>query len=60
MTKKFCTACQQDRPIEGGTYKKTKVVRWVCARCFEKNNLSRYASKGKSNERGAKHDQKIV
>ena len=47
MTKKFCTACQQDRPVESGIFKKTKVVRWVCERCSKKNNFSRYATKEK-------------
>lgn len=55
--KKFCTACQQDRPVEGGTYKKTKVVRWVCERCNLKNNLSRYASKEKQRDPKTKYDR---
>ena len=46
MTKRFCTACQLDKPLIGGVIKKTnKTVRWVCAQCVKRMSQSPYARK---------------
>jgi len=48
--KRFCTACQCDKPLEGGYLKTTnKVVRWVCKSCHTRMSESPYARK-KTNE----------
>jgi hypothetical protein len=52
--KKYCTACQGMRSIEGGqTYKRKTTTRWVCNACVNRKNESIYASKA-TRERWAK------
>jgi len=43
--KRFCTACQADKPVEGGHLKTNKIVRWVCKACHTRMSLSPYARK---------------
>lgn len=43
--KRFCTACQSDKPVEGGHLKTGKIVRWVCKACHTRMSESPYARK---------------
>jgi hypothetical protein len=43
--KRFCTACQLDKPLTGGIFKTGKVNRWVCAQCVKRMSQSPYARK---------------
>ena len=45
VEKKFCTACQYEKPLEGGIYKKNKIVRWVCKQCVNRMSESKYAKR---------------
>jgi hypothetical protein len=47
--KRFCTACQCDKPLEGGYLKTGKIVRWICKSCHTRMSESPYARK-KTNE----------
>jgi len=48
MSTKFCTACQTNRPIDGGVMKKCgKISRWLCLVCQERKNISPYLSKSR-------------
>lgn len=50
MTMKFCTGCQKDRPVDGGQYKKTKIVRWMCKECLSKHVQGRLSTKEKQGD----------
>lgn len=54
--KRFCTACQCDKPAQGGSCKTGKVTRWICEGCLERmaSNLSNNATKKKEIDMPAK------
>ena len=40
--KRFCTACQLDKPVDGGEWKVGKIKRWVCKICIARMSISPY------------------
>lgn len=40
--KRFCTACQLDKPTDGGRWKEGKIKRWVCKICDARMSMSPY------------------
>jgi hypothetical protein len=52
METKFCTTCQQHKPIHGGIQKESRFRGWRCKQCAEHKSISIYQSQGK------KRDQK--
>jgi hypothetical protein len=40
--KRFCTACQLDKPVDGGEWKVGKIKRWVCKICTARMSMSPY------------------
>lgn len=47
--KKYCSACQAFKSLEGGKMKQTRTgQRWVCLNCSHRSNVSQYARKKNS------------
>lgn len=42
--RKYCTSCQSERSVEGGSWVKSRVRRWLCGACTAHKNESIYAS----------------
>lgn len=51
METKFCTTCQQPRPIAGGVEKESRYRGWRCKLCAEHKTISIYKSKGKQDRK---------
>lgn len=52
MDTKFCTTCQQHKPLAGGVQKQSRFRGWRCKQCAEHKSESIYKSQGR------KRDQK--
>ena len=50
METKFCTTCQQQRPLKGGISKEARYRGWRCKECAEHKSESIYKSKGRTRD----------
>lgn len=48
--KRFCSSCQNLRPLDGGEIVGQKTKRWKCAICFNKGAVRKYQRVAKKQE----------